>query len=201
MYTLPLAKLIEAFQRFPGVGPKSAQRMAFTSLKWGEDQVAEFAKVLTDAKAQIHPCNLCYHLTAEAEACEICTSPTRDKTTLIVVAEVSDVIALENTHQHRGLYHVLQGLISPMEGVGPEQLTIQALKQRLLNPENQIKEVIFALPPSVEGDTTTLFLNQTLQGLSLVQSRIAFGLPVGGELEYADAMTLGRALSGRTKVA
>jgi recombination protein RecR len=201
MYTQPLARLIEEFQKFPGVGPKSAQRMAFYMLKWQQEQVNQFAQAMTEAKALIHPCPICYHLTAEINACEICTSPTRDKSTLIVVADVGDVIALENTHQFRGLYHVLQGLVSPMEGIGPDQLTISALKSRLTQPDNGFKEIIFALPPSVEGDTTTLYLTQALQGLGLLQSRIAFGLPVGGELEYADAMTLGRALSGRTAVA
>ena len=133
------------------------------------------------------------------DPCEICTNTARDQQTICIVADARDVLALERTHEYRGAYHVLQGLISPMEGIGPEQLKIKALVQRLqkLSPEQQTKEVIFALSPTIEGDATTLYLTRLLRPLNLKMSQIAFGLPMGGDLEYADEVTLARALEGR----
>jgi recombination protein RecR len=199
IYTKPLARLVEAFQALPGIGPKSAQRLAFHVLKWNEAQVEQFAHALVEAKATIHPCPICYNISAQTP-CEICTSPKRDRTTLCVVPEAKDLFALEKTGEFKGLYHVLQGLISPMDGIGPGQLRLAELSQRVTDSKGEIVEVILALPPSVEGDTTSLYLSRTLASDGARLTRIAFGLPVGGDIEYADALTLMRALSGRVAV-
>lgn len=192
-----LGRLVEELQKFPGIGPKSAQRMAFQLLKWETGELNAFTDALLRAKAEIHPCEACFYLTDKA-LCEICTHPNRNRHLLAVVPEVQDVLALEMTHQFNGLYHVLGGLISPLDGIGPEQLTIAALLTRLERNLPECQEIILALPPSVEGDTTSLYLTGQLKTISKQVSRIAFGLPVGGELEYADSLTLSRALTGRT---
>lgn len=199
MYTPLLSRLIEELQKFPGVGQRSAQRMAFNLLKRDMPEVQAFAEALLDAKAKLQPCPLCFNITAEP-ICEICVSPRRNKRLVAVVSEVQDVIALESTHQFDGLYHVLGGLISPMDGIGPDKLSVAALIARIQSEGSEFDEVILALPPSVEGDTTSLYLNQQLKPLGKTVSRIAFGLPVGGELEYADSLTLSRAIAGRTLI-
>jgi recombination protein RecR len=204
MYTPRLARLIEELQKFPGVGPRSAQRMAFHLLKRDAAEVQSFSEALLDAKAFIQPCSQCFHMTADP-VCEICTSPRRNRKLMAVVPEVQDVLALEATHQFDGLYHVLGGLISPMDGIGPDKLSVAALLERVSHVQSpeasaEFEEVILALPPSVEGDTTSLYLTQQLKPHGVKVSRIAFGLPVGGELEYADSLTLSRALAGRTVV-
>ena len=196
VYTRPLAHLVEQFQRLPGVGPKTAQRLALHILKRPESEVQALAQALIEAKQQVGLCSICFHLSAEP-VCEICRAPNRDKTTICVVADSRDVIALEKTREYRGQYHVLGGLISPMDGLGPEQLHIQALVKRAHDAETE--EVILALNPSVEGETTTLYIGQLLKPFSRV-TRIAFGLPMGGDLEYADEVTLARALEGRRDV-
>ena len=193
VYTRPLARLVEQLQRLPGVGPKTAQRLALHILKRPEAEVQALAQALVEAKQQVGLCSVCFHLSAEP-ICEVCRAPNRDKSTLCVVADSRDVIALEKTKEFRGQYHVLGGLISPMDGMGPEQLHIQALVQRAHKPE--VGEVILALNPSVEGETTTLYIGQLLKPFAQV-TRIAFGLPMGGDLEYADEVTLARALEGR----
>lgn len=167
--------------------------MALHLLKRPESEVQALAQALIDAKAQIGQCSLCFHLSAEP-VCDICKAPNRDQQTLCVVADSRDVIALEKTREYRGRYHVLGGLISPMDGIGPEQLTIGALVHRV-NKE-AIQEAIIAISPSIEGDTTTLYIGQLLKPFTKV-TRIAFGLPMGGDLEYADEVTLARALEGR----
>ncbi|TAE61743.1 MAG: recombination protein RecR [Nostocales cyanobacterium] len=196
VYARPLARLIEQLQRLPGVGPKSAQRLALHILKRPESEVEALAQALLDAKKKVGLCQVCYHLSSEP-VCEICRNPNRDNQTICVVADSRDVIALEKTREYKGKYHVLGGVISPMDGIGPEQLTVQSLVQRVSQQKPQ--EVIMAISPSVEGETTTLYIGQLLKPFTKV-TRIAFGLPVGGDLEYADEVTLARALEGRREL-
>ena len=193
VYTRPLARLIEHLQKLPGIGPKSAQRLALHLIKRPEAEIAAFAEALLAAKQQVGHCQRCFHLSSES-ICQICRDPKRDAQTICVVADPRDVIALEKTREYKGLYHVLGGLISPMDGIGPEQLTVQSLVQRVAQEGTQ--EVIIAISPSVEGETTTLYVGQLLKPFTRV-TRIAFGLPMGGDLEYADEVTLARALEGR----
>lgn len=196
VYTRPLARLIEQLQRLPGVGPKTAQRLALHILKRPESEVQALAQALTEAKQQVGFCSICFHLSAES-TCEICRAANRDGSTICVVADSRDVIALEKTREYRGKYHVLGGVISPMDSVGPDQLHIQELVRRASQPE--IHEVILAISPNVEGETTTLYVGQLLKPFTRV-TQIAFGLPMGGDLEYADEVTLARALEGRREL-
>ncbi len=196
IYTPPLARLIEQLQRLPGIGPKTAQRLALHILKRPEVEVNSLAKAIVEAKKQVGLCQVCFHLSAEP-ICEICRNPNRDHQTLCVVADSRDVIALEKTREYQGRYHVLGGVVSPLDGIGPEQLHIQSLVRRV--SQQQIQEVILAISPSVEGETTTLYVGQLLKPFTKV-TRIAFGLPVGGDLEYADEITLARALEGRREL-
>jgi recombination protein RecR len=188
--------LIEQLQRLPGVGPKSAQRLALHLLKRPEKDIQMLTQAILDAKKQVGLCQVCFHLSAEP-VCEICRNPNRNSQMLCVVADSRDVIALEKTREYSGKYHVLGGVISPMDGIGPEQLSIQALVKRV--SQAGIGEVILAIAPSVEGETTTLYVGQLLKPFTKV-TRIAFGLPMGGDLEYADEVTLARALEGRREL-
>lgn len=196
VYARPLARLIEQLQRLPGVGPKTAQRLALHILKRPETEVQALAQALMEAKQQIGLCSVCFHLSAEP-VCEICRTANRDRTTLCVVADSRDVIAIEKTREYRGKYHVLGGLISPMDGIGPDQLYIHQLVRRV--SQDQVQEAILAISPSIEGETTTLYVGQLLKPFTKV-TRIAFGLPMGGDLEYADEVTLARALEGRREL-
>ena len=196
-FTRPLAKLIEEFQKFPGVGPKSAQRMAFFVLDLSEEEVKTFADVLVDAKDKVKHCSICFHLSAQ-NPCELCVDERRDKSVICVVADPRDVIALERSREYKGSYHVLTGLISPMDGRGPDQLSIRELIQRLQS--NSVSEVILAINPTVEGDATVLYLTQLLKPCGVRISRIAFGLPMGSDLEYADDVTLSKAMEGRREI-
>ncbi|WP_410503504.1 recombination mediator RecR [Leptolyngbya sp. O-77] len=196
VYTRPLARLIEQLQRLPGVGPKSAQRLALHILKRPEEEVKALAQALLEAKQQVGLCSVCFHLSAEP-VCDICKNPSRDPKLICVVADSRDVIALEKTREYKGKYHVLGGLISPMEGIGPDHLHISPLVKRVA--QQGVEEVIMAISPSVEGDTTTLYVGQLLKPFTKV-TRIAFGLPMGGDLEYADEVTLARALEGRREL-
>jgi recombination protein RecR len=162
-------------------------------IKRSESEIQALAQALIDAKQQVGQCSVCYHLSAEP-VCDICRAPNRDNQIICIVADSRDVIAIEKTREYRGKYHVLGGLISPMDGIGPEQLSIQALVRRV--SQTQAKEVIMAISPSIEGETTTLYVGQLLKPFTRV-TRIAFGLPMGGDLEYADEVTLARALEGR----
>ncbi len=191
-----MARLIEQLQLLPGVGPKTAQRLALHLIKRPEKEVQALAQALIEAKKKVGLCKVCFHLSAEP-VCSICSNPNRDRTTVCVVADSRDTIALEKTREYRGLYHVLGGVISPMDGIGPEQLNIEALVRRVT--KDQIKEIILAISPSVEGETTTLYINGLLKPFTKV-TRIAFGLPMGGDLEYADEVTLARALEGRREL-
>ena len=196
VYTRPLARLIEQLQRLPGIGPKTAQRLALHIIKRSDEEVKTLAQALLEAKKQVGLCQVCFHLSAES-VCDICRNPQRDSQTVCVVSDSRDVVAIEKTREYRGKYHVLGGVISPMDGIGPEQLTIQSLVQRV--SQGEVQEVIIAISPSVEGETTTLYLGQLLKPFTRV-TRIAFGLPMGGDLEYADEVTLARALEGRREL-
>ncbi len=177
----------------PGIGPRTAQRLALHLLRQPEDKIRLFSEALVNAKSQVGQCKTCFHLTA-GEQCEICLNKQRNHELICVVAESRDLLALERTREYKGLYHVIGGLISPMDGIGPEMLEISSLIKRV-DKEN-IKEVILALTPSIEGDTTSLYVGRLLKPFTKV-TRIAYGLPVGSELEYADEVTLSRALEGR----
>lgn len=196
-YSKPLAQLIEELQKLPGIGPKSAQRLAYHLLKQPAADVSRLAQALTDAKQQIRFCSQCSNLSA-MDPCELCANPARDPGLVCVVSEPKDLVAVERTKEYRGQYHVLQGLISPMDGVGPEQLKIKELVARL--QDDTVQEVILAIPPSIEGEATSLYLSRLIKPLGVRVTRIAFGLPVGGDLEYADEMTLVKALEGRREI-
>ena len=196
IYTPPLARLIEQLQLLPGVGPKTAQRLALHLIKRPDKEVQALAQSLIAAKQKVGLCKICFHLSAEP-VCSICSNQNRDRATVCVVADSRDIIALEKTREYSGLYHTLGGVISPMDGIGPEELNIEALVRRVT--KEQIKEIILAISPSVEGETTTLYLNGLLRPFTKV-TRIAFGLPMGGDLEYADEVTLARALEGRREL-
>ena len=196
-YTKPLANLIDYFQRLPGIGPKSAQRIAFHLLKMPKHDVEKFAQAMITAKETIRYCDICFNMSS-SNPCEICSNPTRNKNIVCVVAETKDLMAIEKTNEYNGTYHVLQGLISPIDGIGPDDIRIKELLYRV--NQNDIKEVILALNPSVEGEATSLYLNKLLKPFNIKITRIAFGLPMGSELEYADEMTLTRALEGRIEI-
>lgn len=196
-YTAPVQALIDEFGRLPGIGPKSAQRIAFHLLKIPEDDVTRLAYAITDAKARVRFCERCFNV-ADETLCPICTDDGRDSHVLCVVEESRDVVAIEKTGEFRGRYHVLLGAMSPLEGIGPEQLKIRELVTRL-DPEG-ITEVILCTNPNTEGEVTAMYLARLLRPLGLNVTRIASGLPVGGDLEYADELTLGRALEGRRSI-
>ncbi|WP_255111050.1 recombination mediator RecR [Synechococcus sp. RedBA-s] len=188
--------MIDQFERLPGIGPRTAQRLALHLLRQPEEQVQAFADALIAARSQVGQCTRCFHLSADS-LCDICLNEERRNGQLCVVSDSRDLLALERTREYKGNYHVLGGLISPMDGIGPELLQIQPLVNRV--DQEAMTEVILALPPSVEGDTTSLYLARLLRPFCLV-SRIAYGLPVGSELEYADEVTLARALEGRRRM-
>ena len=195
-YTKPLSKLIGHFEKFPGIGPRTAQRLALFILKQPESTIRDFSKALLEAHSNVGRCKKCFNLTSEEE-CEICRNNERDHKIICVVAETKDLIALERAREFKGLYHVIGGLISPMDSIGPELLEIRSLVERV--SKSEIDEIILALTPSVEGDTTSLYIGKLLTPFTKV-TRIAYGLPMGSELEYVDEVTLARALEGRTKL-
>lgn len=197
IYPKAIATLIEQFQKFPSVGPKSAQRMAFYLLRMPLSEVKKIAQSIVDAKEQTKTCEVCFNLSANSP-CEICSSSRRDRSTICVVSETKDLIAIEKTNEYQGLYHVLQGLISPMDGIGADDIRIKELLNRLT--DECVKEVILALSPSVEGEATSLYLSKLIKPFGIKISRIAFGLPVGADLEYADEITIARAIEGRREI-
>lgn len=197
MYDGVIQDLIDELGRLPGVGPKSAQRIAFYLLDADPDDVKRLAAVLTEVKAKVHFCSICGNVTVDTE-CRICADPRRDATVLCVVEESKDVVAIERTREFRGRYHVLGGAISPIAGIGPDQLRIKELLQRL--NDGTVTEVIIATDPNLEGEATATYLIRMLSPLGLQVSKLASGLPVGGDLEYADELTLGRAFEGRTAI-
>jgi recombination protein RecR len=197
MYEGVVQELIDELSRLPGVGPKSAQRIAFHLLQTEDDQAKRLAQVLLEVKERVRFCELCGNV-AEDVQCNICRDPRRTRTAICVVEESKDVQAIERTREFRGTYHVLGGAISPIEGIGPDNLRIKELMARLGNPE--IQEIIIATDPNLEGEATATYLTRMLSPLGITISRLASGLPVGGDLEYADEVTLGRAFEGRRQV-
>jgi recombination protein RecR len=197
IYAAPVQELIDELGRLPGVGPKSAQRIAFHLLKVAKPDALRLANAISQAKDRVSFCQRCFNI-AEGDACELCTDDRRDPTLLCVVEEPRDIVAVEKTQEFNGRYHVLQGAISPIEGVGPEQLRIRELLQRL--DAEGVEEVILCTNPNLEGEATAMYLSRLLKPLDVKVTRIASGLPVGGDLEYADELTLGRALEGRREV-
>ena len=195
-FTKPLSKLIGHFEKFPGIGPRTAQRLALFILKQPESSIRDFSKALLDAHSNVGHCKKCFNLTSEEE-CEICRNSNRNQKIICVVAETKDLLALERSREFKGVYHVIGGLISPMDSVGPDLLEIRSLVERV--SKNDIDEIILALTPSVEGDTTSLYIGKLLSPFTKV-TRIAYGLPMGSELEYVDEVTLARALEGRTNL-
>ena len=193
----PVARLIEAFQKLPGVGPKTAQRLTFFLLKRPAEEVAELAESLSQLKTRIFHCSLCFNVTEE-DPCRICRDPRRDERVLCIVEEPNDLLAIERTGEFRGRYHVLLGALSPLDGIGPEDLKVRELLARLEG--GGVEEVILATNPSVEGEATAIYLAKLLRPLGARTTRIARGLPVGGDLEYADEVTLSKALEGRKEM-
>ena len=196
-YAAPLETLIEQFQRLPGIGRKSAQRLAFHVLSLPEGGAEEFARAILDARGSIHTCRVCQNLT-EGDLCPICADGRRDQTTICVVTDPKDLIAIERTREYHGLYHVLHGVISPLNDVGPEQLKIRELLHRVA--EGDVQEIIMATNPDTEGETTALYISRLLRPFNLKVTRLAYGVPVGGHLEFSDEVTLTRALEGRREL-
>lgn len=198
-FAAPVEKLIEQFETLPGIGYKTAQRLAFFMLSQPQEQAEAFAQAILEAKRAIRPCKFCQNLT-DGDVCPICGDPSRDRGTICVVTDPKDVIALERTREYRGLYHVLHGTISPLNGVGPDQLRIKELLQRAANENEEVREVIMATNPDTEGEATAMYLSRLLKPFGLKVTRLAYGVPVGGHLEYADHVTLTRALEGRRPI-
>lgn len=191
---LPLTKLTECFARLPGIGKKSAQRLAFHVLRMPKEEADAFANAILEAREKIGYCEICKNIT-DTPRCAICSDENRDRTTICVVEDPRDVIAIERTKEYHGLYHVLGGLISPMDGVGPESLFIKELLSRM--SDGEVKEVIMATNPTVEGEATAMYISRLLKPMGVKVTRLAYGIPVGGNLEYADEVTLYRAIEGR----
>jgi len=197
VYEGAVQDLIDELGRLPGVGPKSAQRIAFHLLQADSDDVTRLVTALTEVKARVRFCEECGNV-AEADKCRICADPRRDHTAICVVEEPKDVVAIERTREFRGTYHVLGGAISPIDGIGPDDLRVRELMTRLASGE--VQEVIIATDPNLEGEATASYLSRLLRDVGLTVTRLASGLPVGGDLEYADEVTLGRAFEGRRRV-
>ena len=198
-YPKPLARLVSEFEKLPGIGPKSAQRLAFYIMRLPEEETRALADALTTIKASIKFCRICHNY-SEGEICDICTDPRRDHTLLCVVAEPRDLIAVEKTGEFKGVYHVLQGVISPLDGIGPDKLRIKDLQQRVAEGDPRVEEVILATNPTVEGDTTSMYVAVLLKPLGVKVTRIAHGMPVGGDLDYADQATLIQAYEYRREL-
>ncbi|HZG59536.1 MAG TPA: recombination mediator RecR [Anoxybacillus sp.] len=196
-YPEPISKLIDSFMKLPGIGPKTAVRLAFFVLNMKEDTVLDFAKALVNAKRNLTYCSSCGHIT-DKDPCYICEDERRDRTTICVVQDPKDVIAMEKMKEYNGLYHVLHGAISPMDGVGPEDIKIPELLKRL--QDDTVQEVILATNPNIEGEATAMYISRLLKPTGIKITRIAHGLPVGGDLEYADEVTLSKALEGRREL-
>lgn len=196
-YTKPLARLIEEFSKMPGIGPKTAQRLAFYILKSSPENARNLANTIIEAKEKVKNCSICGNIT-DQDICEICQSKERDKSIICVVEGVKDLIALERTGEYKGVYHILEGAISPLDGIEPENLKIEVLMNRL-RTEN-VKEVILATNPNIEGEVTASYLAKLIHPLKIKVTRIAYGIPIGSSLEFADEVTLTQALMGRQEV-
>ncbi|AIK36402.1 recombination protein RecR [Bacillus pseudomycoides] len=196
-YPEPISKLIDSFMKLPGIGPKTAVRLAFFVLDMKEEDVLDFAKSLVNAKRNLTYCSVCGHIT-DRDPCYICDDSHRDQSVVCVVQEAKDVIAMEKMKEYQGVYHVLRGAISPMEGIGPEDINIPQLLKRL--QDETVQEVILATNPNIEGEATAMYISRLLKPTGIKVTRIAHGLPVGGDLEYADEVTLSKALEGRREI-
>jgi recombination protein RecR len=193
----PVARLIEELHRLPGIGPKSAQRLAYHLLRASREEAQDLADAIIEVKERIVLCSLCQNMT-DLDPCTLCADQGRDHSVICVVEEPLDILALERTHSHKGLYHVLHGSISPMEGIGPEHLKVRELLERLR--DGSVQEVIMATNPNLEGEATAMYVSRLLQPLGVRVTRLARGLPMGGDLEYADDLTLARALENRQEL-
>lgn len=197
LYTASFQKLIDVFRKMPGVGNKSAVRMAYYVLAMGDDEAKDMIETIKQAKEKIGYCSVCQN-TTEQNPCEICSNPKRESSIICVVEQPKDVVALEKTREYYGTYHVLHGCISPMDGVGPEDIRIKELLQRAA--DDSVKEIIMAISPSIEGEATTMYISKLLKPFGIKVTRIAYGIPVGGDLEYADQVTLAKAIEGRREI-
>ena len=191
---VPLANLIEQFERLPGIGHKSAQKLAFHILSMSDKEAKQFADTILAAHEKIHRCKTCCDLT-DSEYCNICLDGQRDRSIICVVEDSKDVMAIERTHEYNGLYHVLHGSISPMNGIGPDEITVKELLSRL--SDDTVEEIIMATNPTVEGEATAMYISRLIKPMGIKVSRLAYGVPVGADLEYADEITLSRAIEGR----
>ncbi len=196
-YAVPVAKLVEEFQKLPGIGHKSAQRLAFHVINMPMEKVQKLSESILEAKQKTRYCSVCSNLT-DIDPCPLCSGTSRDKTAICVVQDPRDVVAMERTREFKGLYHVLQGAISPMQGIGPDEIRIKELITRLGSGE--VKEVILATNPNVEGEATAMYISKLIKPLGVKVTRIAHGIPVGGDLEYADEVTLAKAFEGRREI-
>lgn len=196
-YSPSIEKLIESFEKLPSIGNKTAVRLAFYILNAPQSEADQFIKSIQDAKKNLKFCSKCFNI-SDTDPCEICSNPTRDQTKICVVEDVKDVIAIEKIHEYKGLYHVLHGSISPMDGIGPDDIKIKELLARLMDGE--VKEVILATNPRVEGEATAIYISKLIKPMGIKTTRLAHGLPVGGDLEYTDEFTLGKAFEGRTEL-
>ena len=197
MYSPSIEKLIQSFEKLPSIGNKTAARLAFYILNASEEETNDFVSSIVNAKKNLKYCSKCYNI-SDTDPCPICGNPKRDQSELCVVEDVRDIIAMEKTHEFRGVYHVLHGSISPMTGVGPDDIKIKELLARLM--DGQVKEVILATNPRVEGEATAMYLSKLIKPLGIKVTRIAHGIPVGGDLEYTDEITLTKALEGRREL-
>lgn len=196
-YPEPIARLIESFSKLPGIGQKTATRLAFYTIGMEDQDVNEFAKNLLSAKRDLRFCSICGNLT-ESDPCAICTDPTRDRTTILVVEESKDVLAMEKIREYRGLYHVLHGTISPMNGISPDEINVKSLITRLMDSE--VKEVIIATNATSDGEATAMYLARMIKPAGIKVTRLARGLPVGSDIEYADEVTLSKAVENRLEI-
>jgi recombination protein RecR len=196
-YPEALAKLIDAFTRLPGIGPKTAGRLAFHVLRMKEEDVTDFAKALVNVKRNLHYCSICCNIT-DIDPCRICMDKSRDPSIICVIQEPKDLVAMERTREFRGYYHVLHGAISPMEGIGPDEIYVAELLKRL--GDETVQELIMATNPNIEGEATAMYLSRLIKPFGIKVTRIAHGLPVGGDMEYADEVTLTKALEGRREL-
>ena len=197
MYSPSIEKLIQSFEKLPSIGNKTAARLAFYILNASEEETNDFVSSIVNAKKNLKYCSKCYNI-SDTDPCPICLNPKRDQSEICVVEDVRDIVAMEKTHEFRGVYHVLHGSISPMNGVGPDDIKIKELLARLM--DGQVKEVILATNPRVEGEATAMYLSKLIKPLGIKVTRIAHGIPVGGDLEYTDEITLTKALEGRREI-
>ena len=196
-YSPSIEKLIESFEKLPSIGHKTAQRLAFYMLDQSKEEIKEFTDSIINAKNNLKFCSKCFNI-SDTDPCNICSNPKRDETVICVVEDVKDVLAMERTHEFNGLYHVLHGSISPMNGIGPEEIKIKELLARLM--DGKVKEIILATNPRVEGEATSIYISKLVKPLGIKVTRIARGIPIGGDLEYTDEVTLAKALEGRSEI-